>query len=355
MGGEELADDDVDIYDKGGKKKNNKTALVKWSLRTVMLRKKDDEKTTAEKTQEMNLLEHVVDVDHIKEHEAEEKERQIRFKEEREASLHAKKGISVNQDEEEDRLVEKLTKLDEERDFVERKIRHAQRAQEKLADGKEMRFLIADACRMEKLNKQMERIENHTETVRQELRDLRADMEITVTVAADQQDDGEKRTMRRRRKKVEEHTVFSEDVTNFVTQVEDEYHKLAGNVLREVFGGHKQGVEDLLEAKGDPNQMDLASGWCPLHMAAANGDTEVVHMLVKAYAMPTCRSRAHGECPMHIAVRKSNISMLQTLLSVGARAVREKDNDGHAPYALYHQCTTQRAEQDGCINDGGTC
>jgi hypothetical protein len=333
--GEEAPDDDIDIYDaQGHRKKGSKLKLVKWTMRTHFLRKSEEEKSTAEKVVGLELLDGLIDRDHVKEAEMKAKQRQEEAAAAKEASLHASRS-AVNQDEEEDRLEAKLDELENEREFVLRKIRHAHRAKEKLEEGRDLHFLETDDYRIAKLNKQVEKVEADIEKVRADLRDFRSELEITINTGSGMaEEDGEQRKMRRRRRKKEDHTVFGDDCNNFVNQVADEYNKLAGNVFREVFGGHKQGVDDLLEAKGDPNLMDFSSGWMPLHMAAANGDIEIVAVLCKASAIPTCRSRDHGLTPMHLAVRKTNLPMVECLLTVGARAVREKAEDGATPLML---------------------
>jgi len=261
-------------------------------------------------------------------------------------------GKKEASDEQEEQLIEKLTELDKQKELIVRKIRHAERAIERSEFGEVVHFLTTDQYRRKKLEKQLMKIEHKVADVQKELRSLEESSTIVMKTnmagpptgpggrrasnlpAADSIDDSKQRVMRRRRNKNKNATEFVGEVQNFVHEISEEYHSLAGDIFREVFGGHIAGVEDWLEAKGDPNSHDPASGWTPLLIAVFMGDPKMVRLLYEKNSNPNIGSLAEGLVPMHLAARSATTEMVRFLISLGgmcARSVREKAKDGTTP------------------------
>lgn len=68
-----------------------------------------------------------------------------------------------------------------------------------------------------------------------------------------------------------------------------------------------------------------------LHLAAINGNIEIVKVLMRSGAYDSVRAKnQYGRTPLHSAVRNGNPEVVQKLLECGA-IVTEKDKDGQTP------------------------
>jgi ankyrin repeat protein len=70
----------------------------------------------------------------------------------------------------------------------------------------------------------------------------------------------------------------------------------------------------LLKAGADPNLL-AASGFTPLHIAAARGQAKVARLLIKAGANPMEYSTHQGITPLYFAVQRGHADAVQVLLS----------------------------------------
>jgi ankyrin repeat protein len=76
----------------------------------------------------------------------------------------------------------------------------------------------------------------------------------------------------------------------------------------------------LARGRANPNARDRAAigdGRSALHLAAANGDEELVEMLLAAGANPNVQNRV-GETPLHFAAAHGNIETVRILIAHGA-------------------------------------
>ena len=100
--------------------------------------------------------------------------------------------------------------------------------------------------------------------------------------------------------------------------------------------GQEEVVQVLLDAgvKVDP---EMIPGTTPLHMAAENGYAGIVHLLIKGGA--NANKYAHQRTPLHMAVLANSAEVVQVLLEAGANT---KVKDG-GQLTLLH-----RAAEKGC-------
>ena len=98
-------------------------------------------------------------------------------------------------------------------------------------------------------------------------------------------------------------------------------HLAAGN-------GHSSVVELLLDRGAQVDELD-GDGCTPLHWAAANGHPSVVKLLLKSGATVDPKTD-NGKTPLHKAVSKGHIEVVEILLDRGAN-VMAKTNDSQTP------------------------
>ncbi|XP_027856226.1 ankyrin repeat domain-containing protein 66 [Xiphophorus couchianus] len=98
-------------------------------------------------------------------------------------------------------------------------------------------------------------------------------------------------------------------------------------------GDYEKVKEMLKNPKCNPNNKDVDWSYkTPLHWAAANGDTEIVKMLLENGANP-CLKTAHGWTPAHYAAESGHLSTLRILHTFHAPMDKE-DCCGDKPIRL---------------------
>ena len=102
-------------------------------------------------------------------------------------------------------------------------------------------------------------------------------------------------------------------------------------------------VVKLLLGKGvDVNAKAKLIGNAALHIAAADGNREVVEFLISKDADVNAQNGA-GKAPLHIAVERGHLDVVQILLNSGAE-VAAKDKNGKTPLDL-----SQEAEKSEIV------
>ncbi|KAK0706216.1 hypothetical protein B0T26DRAFT_725797 [Lasiosphaeria miniovina] len=95
----------------------------------------------------------------------------------------------------------------------------------------------------------------------------------------------------------------------------------------------KELVRALLDAGADSDVVALPNeGWRPLHVAASNGDSVLVNLLLKAGASVDLKD-AKGRTPLHLAVMQGHLTACTVLLLRGAD-VNARDEDHATPLLL---------------------
>lgn len=76
-------------------------------------------------------------------------------------------------------------------------------------------------------------------------------------------------------------------------------------------------------------------GWTPLHTAAANGETDIVRLLLERGARPNAMD-AQGMTPLHWAVKRGHSTVVKELLSFGVN-ISATSKNGSMPLDLANQ------------------
>jgi len=318
--------------------------LTAWKNRMNV--RQENEVTPAMQVESMNLLEGLVDTNTNA-----DKDKSI---------VAGKIGQKMNQDMDdlEEMARRKLSELEAKQQRLEAKMKHLQKVQAKREAGAAIGFLICDPAREDKLKRQLRLVRAKAQRAKLEISEILStvvvhdeNLKILVdiqdsTELGEDGDDGERNehlammgtsvlgfnfnagdaaaVARKRRFQKKNQTEFAPDVQESVQEVGDEYHELAGDVFKEVFGGHLEGVKAWLNAKGDPNIYHDGTGWAPLHMATSMGDPGIVEVLLQNYADPSKRSTENGWTALHFAVLKNCSKMLQIFLSYNDQSIRGK-------------------------------
>ncbi|HYM71365.1 MAG TPA: ankyrin repeat domain-containing protein [Stellaceae bacterium] len=90
-------------------------------------------------------------------------------------------------------------------------------------------------------------------------------------------------------------------------------------------------VQTLLSSGSSPNDTD-ENGRTGLHIAATNGNIQIVAILIKAGAKIDQRDKI-GETPLHYAAERAHLEIIKLLLDVGA-PVDTQDKNGMTPLML---------------------
>jgi len=99
-------------------------------------------------------------------------------------------------------------------------------------------------------------------------------------------------------------------------------------------------VEALLQAGADPNTPEANFGWCPLHIAAAEGYTDVADRLLEHGAGVSCEDKDRVT-PLELAVRHGNRKVAELLLARGADGSTSSIKDG--TLATHEDCAVGEA------------
>ena len=97
--------------------------------------------------------------------------------------------------------------------------------------------------------------------------------------------------------------------------------------------GHRELVESLLHKGVDPNAVGCDQTMqTPLHVAAAQGDTTTVSMLLESGAMIDAQD-ANGNTPAHLATDQSHIGTVEFLINSGCDLEIRRE-DSKTPYNI---------------------
>ncbi|MBV8890071.1 MAG: ankyrin repeat domain-containing protein [Alphaproteobacteria bacterium] len=103
------------------------------------------------------------------------------------------------------------------------------------------------------------------------------------------------------------------------------------NVARAAAQNDAALVQRLVGTGENPNQTD-ENERTALHIAAINGNLQIVAILIKAHAKLDIKDKL-GNTPLHYAAERNQVETAQLLLDVGA-AVDPENRDGRTPLML---------------------
>ena len=106
------------------------------------------------------------------------------------------------------------------------------------------------------------------------------------------------------------------------------------------------GARFCLRQGADPSM--AIDGKSPLLLAAQDGATELLYVLIQAGADVSAATADEGIAPVHAAVEAGNVSCLEMLLDFGADA-DQRDHNGCTPCAYCAKAKTWTAEMADCL------
>ncbi|KAL4634894.1 hypothetical protein GN956_G13936 [Arapaima gigas] len=145
------------------------------------------------------------------------------------------------------------------------------------------------------------------------------------------------------------------DLTELKKMIENginvnERNKYGYTALQVMKLGNSDVASALLKAKADPNVRDAACGLTVTHDAARDGYLDTLRVLVEEGADVNLLD-GHGNLPLHLAAREGNRDVVEFLLQRTAEPLRP-NLDGRTAYDL--AVTHKRVNTARCIQEHST-
>ncbi|CEG56142.1 ankyrin repeat domain-containing protein [Legionella fallonii] len=97
--------------------------------------------------------------------------------------------------------------------------------------------------------------------------------------------------------------------------------------------GNQALVAYFIEKKADL-EVESADGYRALHLAACNGYSDVVSLLIAAGAKSDARTTGKLSLPIHLAAEQGYIEVMKVLIEGNPQALIEKNNEGYTPLVV---------------------
>ncbi|CAK9040131.1 unnamed protein product [Durusdinium trenchii] len=239
---------------------------------------------------------------------------------------------------------EEVSRLEQQQQRCERKLKKAKEEMELARKGQGSSFFSYDPKRIQKLEQHVRKTTRELQDARQHLLSFddevaRAQRRQAALDSLSSNAEGAKSAAQStapvvRKPVTTQYSEFAGDLLDTVYEVGDEYVELKGDLLRDMLGGSLAGARTYLESRGDPNVYDSSTGWTPLLMAVSSGHTQLVDLLLQCKADPAKGAKSTGETAVHLAVYRTSGEVLQQLLNFRRQCVQDVRQDGSTALML---------------------
>lgn len=91
-----------------------------------------------------------------------------------------------------------------------------------------------------------------------------------------------------------------------------------------IASGDRRKLTELIQNGADPEIREIFNGWNALHVAASDGDTELLQLLMLRNVCLTTPIQNTGESPIELAAINNHLDVIEMLFRAGAKPTADE-------------------------------